>query len=227
MAIEKSTISFLKNLAQNNNRDWFAENKSVYQEANENVVAFADEVLALLNQFDKIETPNGKKAVKRIYRDVRFSKNKAPYKNNFGIGFVRSGADRRGGFYIHLQPGQCFIGGGFWGPEKEDLLRIRKHIEVDDSELRAVINSKAFKSNFGSLEGEQLKSAPKGFDKEHPAIDLLRYKQFLIGKEFTDAQVTSKDFPKLATNTLKAMLPFFDVMTEMLTTNLNGESLID
>lgn len=227
MSISKSSLQFLKDLSKNNNRDWFAEHKPSYVKAHENIIHFADDVLEKLNSFDKIETPTGKKAVKRIYKDVRFSKNKDPYKNNFGIVFVRAGADRRGGFYIHLQPGANFIGGGFWSPEKEDLLRIRKHIEVDDSELRKVINSKGFTSNFGLLQGDQLKSAPKGFDKEHPAIDLLRYKQFLISKEFTDAEVLSSDFATIASNTLKAMLPFFDVMTEMLTTNLNGESLIE
>ena len=227
MSISKSSLQFLKNLSQNNNRDWFAENKPSYVKAHEDIIQFADEVLNQLNTFDKIDTPNGKKVVKRIYKDVRFSKNKDPYKNNFGLVFIRAGADRRGSFYIHIQPGSNFIGGGFWGPEKDDLLRIRKHIEVDDSELRHVINSKQFTSNFGSLQGDQLKSAPKGFDKEHSAIDLLRYKQFLISKEFTDKDVLSSDFTTTAAETLKAMLPFFEVMTEMLTTNLNGESLIE
>ncbi|MGB0389940.1 MAG: DUF2461 domain-containing protein [Salibacteraceae bacterium] len=227
MTISKNTISFLDNLSKNNNRDWFTENKPTYLEAHENIIGFADKVLEILNTFDKIETASGKKSVKRIYRDVRFSKNKDPYKNNFGIEFKRSGANRRGGFYIHIAPNASFIGGGFWGPEKEDLLRIRKHIEVDDSELRSVINSKDFKSVFGELKGEQLKSAPKGFDKKHKAIDLLRFKQFLIGTDFTNEQVTATDFAQTAAYTLKAMLPFFEVMTEMLTTNLNGESLID
>lgn len=227
MAIAKATFEFLSALRKNNNRDWFTENKPTYQVAHENVIAFADDLLAEVNQFDKIETPSGKKALKRIYRDVRFSKNKAPYKQHFGMMFSRAGAERRGTYYIHIQPGESFIGGGFWGPEKEDLLRIRKHIAQDDSEFRSVLNSKLFKSNFGSLRGEQLKTAPKGFDKEHPAIDLLRYKQFLVMKGFTDEEVLSPQFSKLAAKGLIAMVPFFDIMTEMLTTNLNGESLID
>ena len=227
MSIAKSSLQFLENLSVNNNRDWFTEHKSEYVLAHENIVEFADEVLHLLNQFDQIETPSGKKVVKRIYRDVRFSKNKAPYKNNFGLVFTRAGANRRGTFYIHIAPDECFIGGGFWGPEKEDLLRIRKHIEVDDSEMREILNSKEFKSTFGELQGDKLKSAPKGFDKEHQAIDLLRYKQFLISKEFNNIDVLGSNFPQIAADTLKAMLPFFNLMTEMLTTNLNGESLIE
>lgn len=227
MAISKSSLSFLTALSNNNSRDWFMEHKSDYTDAQENVIQFADEVLEQLNSFDVIDTASGKKALKRIYRDVRFSKNKSPYKGHFGIGFVRSSASRRGGYYIHIQPGATFIGGGFWGPEKDDLLRIRKHLEIDASELQNVIQSTSFKNHFGTMEGEQLKTAPKGFDKEHPSIELLRYKQFLVGKSFTDKEVLAKDFSQTAANTLKAMLPFFEVMTEMLTTNLNGESLID
>ncbi|MFT4753576.1 MAG: hypothetical protein ACI9GM_000180 [Salibacteraceae bacterium] len=227
MAISKQSVSFLTHLSKNNNKDWFTENKPEYISAHENMVDFADEVLTLLNEIDKIETPTGKKALKRIYRDVRFSKNKTPYKNNFGLSFSRQGASRRGGFYVHIQPNASFIGGGFWSPEKEDLQRIRKHVEVDDSELRKILSSKDFQSTFGTMTGEQLKTAPKGFDKEHSAIDLLRYKQFLIGREFTDTEVLTANFATKVAETLEAMLPFFNVMTEMLTTNLNGESLID
>jgi uncharacterized protein (TIGR02453 family) len=227
MSISKSTISFLKQLAIHNDRDWFAENKSLYTDAQENAIFFADSVLEKMNKFDKIETPSGKKALKRIYRDVRFSKNKAPYKQHFGIMYARATAARRGGYYLHIQPGESFIGGGFWGPEKDDLLLVRKHIAQDDSYLREVLNNKKFKTTFGEMRGEQLKSAPKGFDKEHFAIDLLRYKQYLVMKRFTDEEVLSANFDQLVADTFKGMQPFMEIMTEMLTTNLNGESLID
>lgn len=227
MSVSESTFQFINSIAKNNNREWFAEHKSEYVSAHDNAVLFADEIIVGLNKVDQIETPSGKKSVKRIYRDVRFSKDKKPYKQHIGMMFSRATAARRGTYYIHLQPGESFIGGGFWGPEKEDLLRIRKHIAQDDQYFRKVLNSKAFKNTFGELSGEQLKTAPKGFDKEHPAIDLLRYKQFLIGKSFTDKEVLDPTFPNQALKTLAAMIPFFDIMTEMLTTNLNGESLID
>jgi len=227
MAISKSTYSFLQKLAINNNRDWFADHKDQYTTAHENVIEFADDVLGKMNGFDKIETPSGKKALKRIYRDVRFSKNKAPYKQHFGIMYARATAAKRGGYYIHIQPGESFLGGGFWGPEKEDLLLIRKHIAADDSYLREVLESTKFKKHFGEMKGDQLKSAPKGFDKEHVAIDLLRYKSFLCMERFTDEEVLSPDFSKKVETTFKAMQPFLEVMTEMLTTNLNGESLLD
>jgi uncharacterized protein (TIGR02453 family) len=227
MAISKNSFNFLKQLSENNNRDWFTENKQFYTDAQQDIIRFADDVLQGMNAFDHLETPSGKKALKRIYRDVRFSKDKVPYKQHFGMMLARATQARRGTYYIHIQPGNSFIGGGFWGPEKEDLLRIRKHIAQDDSYLNKVLNSKEFKNQFEVLEGEQLKTAPKGFDKEHPSIELLRYKQFLIGKSFTDKEVLSTDFAQQACATLKAMIPFFDVMTEMLTTNLNGESLIN
>ena len=226
MTIQENTLQFLSDLAQNNNRDWFAEHKDRYEQAHKNMVSFADEILHQMATFDQIETLNGKRALKRIYRDVRFSKNKEPYKKNFGMVFTRSTASRRGSYYIHIQPGNSFIGGGFWGPEKEDLELIRCHIAADDSYLRNVIESNEFRQFFGQMDGEQLKTSPKGYEKDHPAIDLLRYKQFLISKPFSDKEVLSKDFSQKAAITLKAMLPFFDVMSEMLTTNLNGESLI-
>lgn len=227
MTISKSTFTFLQNLAKNNDREWFAKHKDQYTVAHENMIEFAEDVLSKMNAFDQIQTPSGKKALKRIYRDVRFSKNKAPYKQHFGIMYARATAARRGGYYIHIQPGESFLGGGFWGPEKDDLLLIRKHIAEDDSYLRKVLESNKFKKHFGQMQGEQLKSAPKGFDKEHPAIDLLRYKSFLCMERFTDEEVLSADFSQKVETTFQAMQPFLEVMTEMLTTNLNGESLIE
>jgi uncharacterized protein (TIGR02453 family) len=226
MIVQPDTLQFLSDLAQNNNRDWFTDHKKRYDQAHKNMIEFADEVLHQMAAFDQIETLNGKRALKRIYRDVRFSKNKEPYKKNFGIVFSRATAARRGSYYIHIQPGNSFIGGGFWDPVKEDIELIRSHIAADDAYLRKVLESKEFRQFFGTLEGEQLKTAPKGYEKDHPAIDLLRYKQFLISKPFSDKEVLAPDFSKNAATTLKAMLPFFDVMTEMLTTNLNGESLV-
>jgi len=226
MPIKKENLDFLKKLGSNNNRDWFNENKAVYQAQHENLILFADELLGKMNEHDTIETPTGKKSLYRIYRDVRFSKDKSPYKTNWSGGFKRATKQLRGGYYFHIQPGNnSFIGGGFWGPNKEDLLRIREDIAMDDSEMRSIITSKDFVDTFGQLDGEQLKSAPKGFDKEHPAIDLLRYKQFIFGKNFTDAEVLKADFADVANETFKKMRPFFDYMSEVLTTDSNGSPL--
>lgn len=225
--IKASNFKFLKDLKKNNNRDWFTENKKRYQDEHEDMITFADALLAKMNEHDAIETPTGKKSLYRIYRDVRFSKDKSPYKTNWGGGFKRATAARRGGYYFHIQAdGQSFIGGGFWAPSKDDLQRIREEIATDASELRSIITDPAFISMFKTLDGEQLKTAPKGFDKEDPNIDLLRYKQFIFGRNFTDKEVQSPDFLEIANETFKAMRPFFDFMSDVLTTDSNGESIL-
>lgn len=224
--ITNENLKFLKSLAKNNDRDWFADHKDEYQKHHEVMISFADELLSKMNQHDNIETVSGKKSLQRIYRDVRFSKDKSPYKTHWGGGFKRATKLLRGGYYYHIQPdGGSFIGGGFWGPNKEDLLRIREDIASDASDLRKIITSPEFVNTFGELQGEQLKSAPKGFDKEHADIDLLRYKQFLIGKHFTDKEVLADDFIDRANDTFKKMRPFFDYMSDVLTTDSNGSPL--
>ncbi len=124
-----------------------------------------------------------KKSVFRIYRDVRFSKDKSPYKTHFSGSLKRATKQLRGSYYFHLEPGPCFVGGGFWGPEPDDLNFIRLYLALNPAPLRKILKSKSFKSNFGELQGEKLVNVPKGFEKDHPAADLLRYKQFLISKQ--------------------------------------------
>lgn len=225
--IKKENLDFLIELKANNNREWFAENKPLYQKNHEDLIAFADDLLLKMNQHDTIETPTGKKSLYRIYRDVRFSKDKSPYKTHWSGSFSRATKLLRGGYYFHIEPGNSFIGGGFWGPNKDDLLRIREDIASDDEELRRILNDPKFIKAFGGLSklGDQLKTAPKGFDKEHPAIDLLRFKQFIVGKEFTDEEVLAEDFSERANDTFKLMRPFFNYMSEVLTTDANGEPL--
>jgi uncharacterized protein (TIGR02453 family) len=225
--IKASNLNFLKDLEKNNNRDWFTENKTRYQSEHQEIIEFADALLVKMNEHDVIETPSGKKSLFRIYRDVRFSKDKSPYKTHWAGGFTRATAARRGGYYFHIKPGdQSFIGGGFWAPNKEDLLRIREEIATDSSELREIIADPTFVKMFKKLDGDQLKTAPKGFDKDHPDIDLLRYKQFIFMRNLTDEEVLSPDFIDTLNDTFKAMRPFFDYMSDVLTTDSNGESIL-
>jgi uncharacterized protein (TIGR02453 family) len=224
-SISKSNFDFLNKLAKNNNREWFTENKALYESNRADIVGFADEVLKLLNEHDDIETISGKKALYRVYRDVRFSKDKTPYKTNYSASFSRSTKLLRGGYYIHIEPGNSFLGGGFWGPSSADLKLVRNNILEFGNELKEIISSESFINNFGSLAGSQLKTAPKGFDKNHKQIELLRYKQFLAVKKFTDEEVLSKDFTSIVNEGFAAMRPFFDYMSEALTTNADGESL--
>ena len=222
--LDGSVFKFLKDLGKNNNRDWFAENMPRYLAANEHFKALAEEINAGMQKQDHVE----KMKLYRIYRDVRFSKNKAPYKNSFSGGFVRATKALRGGYYFHLQPGgNSMVGGGFWGPNKEDLQRIREEIDLDAAPLRKIIKSASFKKHFGELQGQQLKSAPRDFPKDHPDIDLLRYKSFIVTKTFTDKEVQSPGFAKEVLKYFGATRPFFDYMSEVLTTDGNGVSLID
>ncbi|NJB35604.1 DUF2461 domain-containing protein [Croceivirga sp. JEA036] len=220
--ITKETLNFLKDLAKNNNREWFAENKATFKEHEIVIKEFYQSVLDNLNKHDQIE----KLKLFRIYRDVRFSKDKTPYKAHFAGSFTRAGAALRGGYYLRIKPGESFIAAGFFGPEKEDLLRIRKEWEQDASELREILNTTAFKNIWGNLEGEELKTAPKGFDKEHPAIEFIRKKQYLFTRSFTDKEVLSSSFTKTIDESYLAIRPFFNLMSDILTTNLNGESLL-
>jgi len=176
-----------------------------------------------LNQVDSID--NFK--VFRIYRDVRFSKNKTPYKTHFSGSFHRTKPELRGGYYLHLAPNnESFIATGFWNPNKEDLMRLRKEFETDAEDLRAIITEPRFKAVWGPLEGDELQSAPRGFDKLDHNIDLIRKKQFIFSKKYTDKEVFSDQFTQDVIERFKAIRPYFDYMSSVLTTNLNGESIL-
>jgi uncharacterized protein (TIGR02453 family) len=179
-----------------------------------------------MNKHDVIETPSGKKSLNRIYRDVRFKKDKTPYKTHWGGGLYRAGADRRGSYYYHVGLDHSFVMGGFFGPNSQDLLHFRNQIAMDADPLRSILESKSFKDTFGELQGDQLKTAPKGFEKDHPEIDLLRYKQYIIRHNFTREQVLNPNFPKTLSDTFRKMRPFLDCMTEMITTDLNGIPIV-
>ncbi|MEO1515055.1 MAG: DUF2461 domain-containing protein [Bacteroidota bacterium] len=217
-AIPDSLFTFLKDLSQNNHRDWFQKNKDRHDTARTEFKAFAETLFNEMSKIDEVEEFK----VFRIYRDVRFSKNKTPYKTCFSGYIKRSTKWRRGGYYFHIEPDNTFAGGGFWEPNAPDLRRIRQEIAADDKPLRKIINSASFKKNFGTLDGNQLKTAPRGYAKDHPAVDLLRYKQFLVNKPFTEAQALDKSFAKEMVKAFKAMLPLFDYMSEVLTTDANG-----
>ena len=221
-----SNLEFLKQLKKNNNRDWFALHKEKYLQELSQIEAFADNLLFEVNKHDVIETPSGKKSLHRIYRDTRFSKDKTPYKTSWSGSFTRATKKRRGGYYFHIEPRNTIIAGGFWNPEPKDLKRIRDEFSHDAFGLRKILKNKSFINAFGSLKGEQVKTTPKGFSADNSAIDLIRYKQFLLVRNFTDKEVMSDTFLKQANETFKLMRPFFDYMTEVLTTDTNGISIV-
>ncbi|WPV65300.1 DUF2461 domain-containing protein [Chitinophaga sp. LS1] len=221
--IPASGYDFLEKLRKNNNREWFNEHKIAYQQELLHIENFAEALLAKMNVHDLIETPSGKKSLYRIYRDTRFSQDKTPYKTHWSGSFKRATKQRRGGYYFHIEKGNSFVAGGFFAPVPADLKLIRDDIAFDPAPLQKIIHSKTFTSAFGTLQGEQLKTAPKGYPADHEAIDLLRYKQYLLIRRFTDEEVMEASFLEEANKTYKAMRPFFDYMSEVLTSNSNGE----
>ena len=227
MQLPSSTLNFLKDLSKNNNRDWFNKHKDRYLNEHGNMIAFADALLAKMQKHDKIETRSGKESLFRIYKDTRFSKDKTPYKINWSGGFSRATKKLRGGYYFHIQPGNTFAAGGFWGPNPDDLKRIRQDIERNHKDWRKLLLNKTLVNTFGKLTGEQVSTAPKGFSKDHAAIDLLRYKQFVFKCSFTDKEVLSPGFLKKVNETFKNLRPFFNYMSEVLTSDLDGVSLVD
>jgi len=222
MVIKKGSLDFLKTLSKNNNRDWFNNHKDLYLEAHSNMVNFADALLFEMSKHDELETPSGKKALFRIYKDVRFSKDKTPYNIHWSGAFKRATNKLRGGYYFNIKPGSSFLAGGFWGPEPQDLKRIRQDIDLNYDDWKKLLARKSLVNTFGKMTGEQIISAPRGYAKDHPAIDLLRYKQFIFRHEFPDKEVCSPGFVSKVNDTFKKMRPFLDFMSELLTTDANG-----
>lgn len=222
--ITKDTFQFLSELKKNNNRDWFNENKKEFKRIEKEVKSAYNSLYNLIRTHDEVDDFK----LFRIYRDVRFSANKEPYKTHFGGAYHRKKPALRGGYYLHIQPqNESFIATGFWEPNAEDLLRIRKEFEMDDSEIRDILSNKKFNSVWGNtFVGDEVKTAPKGFNKEHRAIDLIKKKQYIFTKKYSDSEVLKPDFIEQVNQDFKTVRPFFDYMSEVLTTDLNGVSLI-
>jgi len=222
-AIKKEVLSFFKKLEKNNNREWFELNKPEFKRIEAEVKHFGQQLKEALEATEHIDRVK----LFRVYRDVRFSKDKTPYKTHFGISMHREKPRYRGGYYVHLKPNENFAAVGFWDQNKEDLLRIRKELELDPSEFRELMHESDFKNTWGNLEGEEVKTAPKGFSKEDPNIDLIRKKMFLFRKKFSDKEVLSPNFLEQLTQDFRTVRPFLDYMSSVLTTDLNGVSLLD
>ncbi|MBU2915560.1 DUF2461 domain-containing protein [Reichenbachiella agariperforans] len=192
----KPVVDFLKELSKNNNKEWFDEHRTAYQGHRVEFLGLVQVLIDGIAMFDPSLTGvDPKKCVFRINRDIRFSKDKTPYKTNFGALMGDQGKKSEGtGFYVHLAPGHNFVGGGMYKPLPDMLAKIRQEIDYNPKDLMAVIDTENFKSTFGKIQGEQLKTAPKGYPKDHPFIDLLRYKSFYVLKEFSDEEVAAQGF---------------------------------
>ena len=208
--ITASSLQFLKALAKNNNREWFLANKNKYDLAKENYLNFVEEVLSGIVKFDNsLAELNPKQCVFRINRDVRFSKNKDPYKTNFGASFSK-GAKKinAAGYYFHLEPGACFIGGGLWMPEANDLQKVRQEIDYCFKEFNGIIQHKQFKNTFTGLSTEvKLARPPKGYDLDNPAIEFLKLKSFTAIASLSDSDVLDKNIVKKSLAIFKTIAP--------------------
>ncbi|TSD62926.1 DUF2461 domain-containing protein [Inquilinus sp. KBS0705] len=195
--IQPQTLDFLKELVENNNREWFQANKQKHDKARENVIELAADIIIKLHKVDPAVSPDldPKKCVMRIYRDIRFSKNKTPYKNNFGISIPTMGPKLGGAeYYFQIQPGKSFIAGGYWMPEAEQLKKIRQEIDYNADELKKVIDEPSFIKLFGEFrKQDQLKTLPRDYSADNENIDLLKLKSFIAWHELKDKELFSKN----------------------------------
>ncbi|MBL7952503.1 MAG: DUF2461 domain-containing protein [Flavobacteriales bacterium] len=221
--IASSTLAFLADLERHNERPWFEANKERYLVAKSDMEAFADALLERMLRHDRIATTSGKRTLLRIYNDQRFHKDRPPYAPRFAGYFARVKPQLRGGYFFHVQPGdRSHITCGFTGPVAEDLKLIRQDIAYDPEQWSKLLRHKSLTRNFGPLSGARLRTAPRGFPKDHPAIDLLCHTQFLFRHPFTDAQVLSPHFADEMNAVFKGIRPFFDHMSEVLIADANG-----
>lgn len=208
--IRKETFQFLKNLKKNNNREWFNENRELYNSIRKEFEDFISIVIQEIAVFDPGSYTTAKEAVYRIHNDLRFSKDKPPYKTNFGA--YITGGGRRGitaGYYLHIEPGESFLAGGIYMPSPDILKAVRTEILENYDEFLSIVNDPLFIKNFGrSFWGDKLKSAPKGFPADFIGIDYLKYKHYTIAKDITDTGVTGKAYLKDTLSTFRSMVPF-------------------
>lgn len=216
MKIDSQLFSFLRDLSVNNNRTWFSDNKSVYLEQKALIEKYGHYLSSRMSSFDTIVRVK----VFRIYIDIRFRKDKTPFKTHFGVEFKRKGPRSRGSYYLHIEPNNSFIAGGFWKMEKDDLLRIKREFEIDTIKVRKILSDSRTEEIWGSLLGDGVKTAPKGFSKNHGAIDLIRKKQFYFTKNYSDEEVLQYAFLDDISKNYKVLCPFLDYVSTVLNNQL-------
>ena len=214
--LQTHTITFLKELAKNNNKTWFDANRDKYEAAKADFEIVVTDIIKGLAKTDPdFAELRAKDCIFRIFRDVRFGKDKTPYKPNFGAAFSKTGRKGSGaGYYLHIEPGgKCFIGGGLWMPEPENLKRIRQEIDYNFKEFSGILNDKKFKKVFSEIEGEKLKKVPAGYNEDNPAIEYLKMKSFTAGhKGISDDDLVSKTMVKNVVDVFNTMKPFLDFL---------------
>ena len=212
--MQSSTLQFLRNLEKNNNRDWFNENKTLYQEAQQDVISFVEKLIEEMVDFDEeMGKLEAKKSVFRIYRDTRFSKDKTPYKTNFGAGLGMGKGNKISGYYLHIEPGKSFLAGGVYKPEPSVLKTIRQEISAFGDEFKAILEQDEFRNYFRGLSVEdKLKKVPQGFEKDDKMAEYLKLKHFIVTHPVSDEQLLSENAFKEFAKIFKAMKPLNDFL---------------
>jgi uncharacterized protein (TIGR02453 family) len=210
----ETILTFISELKNNNTREWFSANKSWYEEVKLKFESIVTEVIHGLSAFDKdMQFLTPRDCVFRIYRDIRFSKNKEPYKTHLGASFNKGGRNSKySGYYLHLEPGAAFIGGGKWQPSPDLLKAIRYEIYQFPEEFEQILNAKPFFSRFGSLSNEKLLRPPKDFPADFKYVELLKYKSYIVGYNVPDHQLLEKDFLSKVVETCKIMHPLIEYL---------------
>ena len=213
--LQPATITFLEKLARNNNKPWFDKHRDDYAEAKEDFEIFVGTILdGLATSEPLFKEQKAKDCIFRIFRDVRFGKDKTPYKSHFGAFFSRGGRKFPGaGYYVHIEPGgKSFVGGGLWVPGPSLLKAVRQEIDYNFDEFSKIIEDKKFKKLFKKINGEQLKKLPQGYTEDNAAIEYLKMKSFTVGHNITDADITGKGFEKKTLDIFNTMRPFADFL---------------
>ncbi|RYE25011.1 MAG: DUF2461 domain-containing protein [Sphingobacteriales bacterium] len=212
--LQKQTLDFLKKLEKNNNKEWFDKNRKEYEAAKgdfEKLVATLHGKLAKLEP--RMEGQKAKDSIFRIFRDVRFSKDKTPYKAHFSAYFSRAGRKAPdAGYYLHLQPGKSFFAGGIWMPEGPLLKATRQEIDYNYEDFKKMLNKAAFKKQFGELQGDRLKTVPQGYTDDNPAIEYLKMKSFMVSTPVADKEIASEQMVPILLNYTNLMKPLVDFL---------------
>lgn len=213
----KIALDFLRNLENNNNREWFGDHKEDYLKARNSVISFTQGLISVIAEFDeKIANVNPEKALYRIYRDTRFSKDKTPYKNNFGANIGMGSKHDIAGYYLHIQPGESFIAAGIYMPDSTRLKEIRSEVSYEPDAFKQIIHDKSFISNFGGLSEEgKLKNVPRNFDKDDPMAEYLKLKHFIAIRKITDIEIQDKEAIKNIGDIYRSVKPLNDFLNSI------------
>lgn len=215
--LQPSTIQFLQKLKKNNNKEWFEKNRSTYELAKKDFILFIENVINELKKKDAtLQLLEAKNCTFRINRDIRFSKNKTPYKTNMGASLNKGGKKAiTAGYYLHIEPGASFMACGIWMPMQEELKKIRQEIDYNLDEFQKIISSKKFIQEFGGLEKTKeylLSRPPKGYDTDNPAIEYLKFKSYIVSKKVSDKEITNKNFIKNIVTTFETAIPLIQFL---------------